>query len=379
MKTIAANVIILMLFAIAPEARSQTVSTLVPGPSSFDDCLTLDASGNIFASRYVGSAITKITRAGATQVFASGFSQPNGTAFDNNGNLYVPSNVSAGWIAKVSPSGVVDTLLAGIPYPTAILFDGDTSMFITSYQTNRIYKANLSGNFSILYSGNGMNGPVGMAYDNNHDLLVANYTDGKIFRVSSSGVFSLITDLPSIVGFIAFANHSIYATGFSSNKIYRIKPNGETSVLAGTGAAGQVNGAAANATFNAPNGIAVTPSGDTIYISDFNARSLRVITDVRVGIELLNHGIPSSFELRQNYPNPFNPSTNIEFAVPTGGHVLLKIYNALGVEVITLINENLRAGSYKRRFNASNLPSGTYFAVLSHNGKTLTRKVTLLK
>lgn len=380
MKTKKLTTIILSMLALSVcSVFSQSVSTLVPGPSTFDDCLTLDQSGNIYASRYVGSTITKITPAGLTSIFATGISQANGSAFDSKGNLYVPSNISNGWIAKVSATGIVDTVIRGISFPTAVLFENDTTMLISSYQSNRIYRAFTSGSYSILYSGNGMNGPVGMVYDTNGDLIIANYTDGKIFRVNSSGQFTMIADIPGIVGFIAFGNNSIYATGFQTNKIYRIKMNGEYSVFAGSGAAGQVNGPAMTATFNAPNGIAVSKTGDTIFVSDFNARSLRVISGVSVGINQINAEIPVDFEFMQNYPNPFNPSTTFEFKIPLSGKVSLKIYNSSGMQISNLINEDLEAGSYKINLDASEYSAGVYFARMIFGDIAVSRKILLVK
>ncbi len=379
MKKINLFIMIAVVLSLAAVSKSQTVSTLVQGPSTFDDCLTLDQAGNIYASRYVGSTITRITPSGNTSIFASGFFQPNGTAFDSQGNLYVPSNISLGWIAKVSPQGTVDTILTGMSFPTAILFENDTTMLVSSYQTNRIYRAYLNGSFSILYSRNGMNGPVGMAYDVNGMLIIANYTDGKIFRVNGSGAFSLVADIAGIVGFIATANQYIYATGFSTNKIYRISMNGETSILAGSGGAGQTNGPALTATFNAPNGIAATSTGDTIYISDFNSRSLRMITNVTVGIQQTGTTVPESLELKQNFPNPFNPTTTFQFSVPVRGMVRLKVFNSAGREVQSIVNEELSAGSYSVSFKALGLSSGTYFAVLTNGGMKQTRKIMLIK
>ncbi len=379
MHTLKLFIIIAASVFLTAISDSQTVSTLVAGPSTFDDCLTLDQAGNIYASRYVGSTVTKITPSGNTSIFASGFFQPNGTAFDSQGNLYVPSNISSGWIAKVSPQGTVDTILTSMGYPTAILFENDTTMLVSSYQSNRIYRAYLNGTFSILYTGNGMNGPVGLTYDDSGQLLIANYTDGKIFRVNGAGAFSLVADIPGIVGFIAVANHYIYATGFSTNRIYRISMNGQTTVLAGSGGAGQTNGPALSATFNAPNGIAATSTGDTIYISDFNSRSLRMITNVSVGIQQLGTSTPQSLELKQNYPNPFNPSTNFEFSVPARGYVSLKIFNSAGKELQSIVDNELSAGSYRAGFNSSGLSSGTYFAVLTQGGIRQVRKIMLVK
>ena len=83
--------------------------------------------------------------------------------------------------------------------------------------------------------------------------------------------------------------------------------------------------------------------------------------------------------LEQNYPNPFNPSTTISYQLPTTNHVTLKIYDGLGKEVATLVNEMKEAGSYSLQFNASTLPSGIYFAQLQYNGKQIVQKMTLMK
>ncbi|CAN5617205.1 hypothetical protein BH10BAC5_BH10BAC5_02400 [soil metagenome] len=89
--------------------------------------------------------------------------------------------------------------------------------------------------------------------------------------------------------------------------------------------------------------------------------------------------IPSRFGLSQNYPNPFNPTTKINYELPSSNFVSLKVYDALGNEVETLVNENQNAGSYPVTFNATNYPSGIYFYKLVTNNYSETRKMILLK
>ncbi len=91
--------------------------------------------------------------------------------------------------------------------------------------------------------------------------------------------------------------------------------------------------------------------------------------------------LPSSFELYQNYPNPFNPVTNINYIIPIDSEVKLKIFDALGREVVTLVNEYQKAGSYSAEFRAqsSELSSGVYFYRLQAGNFIATKKMILLK
>ncbi len=88
---------------------------------------------------------------------------------------------------------------------------------------------------------------------------------------------------------------------------------------------------------------------------------------------------PSLFGLSQNYPNPFNPTTNIEYQVSNSGFVSLKVYDVLGREVATLVNEVKSPGSYEVQFNGSRFASGVYFYRLTAPGVNIVRKMLLEK
>lgn len=81
----------------------------------------------------------------------------------------------------------------------------------------------------------------------------------------------------------------------------------------------------------------------------------------------------------QNYPNPFNPVTHLQFGISKLGFVSLKVYDLLGKEVKTLVNENMSAGRFVVEFDGSNLPSGVYFYKLDAGGFDITKKMVLLK
>ena len=90
-------------------------------------------------------------------------------------------------------------------------------------------------------------------------------------------------------------------------------------------------------------------------------------------------GIPGKFELTQNYPNPFNPSTKISWQSPISSHQTLKVYDVLGNEVVTLVDEFREAGRYETTFDASTLSSGIYFYRLQAESFVETKKILLLK
>ena len=89
--------------------------------------------------------------------------------------------------------------------------------------------------------------------------------------------------------------------------------------------------------------------------------------------------VPTSFTLEQNYPNPFNPTTTLSFTIPSSSFVNLKVFDVLGSEVATLVNEPKAAGRYSVDWNAAGLSSGLYFYRLSANRKTELKKMMLLK
>ena len=92
-----------------------------------------------------------------------------------------------------------------------------------------------------------------------------------------------------------------------------------------------------------------------------------------------NSELIHSYNLYQNYPNPFNPVTIIKFSVPERSHISINIYNLLGEEIKTLVNEVKQKGKYSVSFNAGSLPSGIYFYTLRGNNYSITKKLVFLK
>jgi hypothetical protein len=96
-------------------------------------------------------------------------------------------------------------------------------------------------------------------------------------------------------------------------------------------------------------------------------------------VEENNNEIVSDYHLYNNYPNPFNPSTTIQYAIPQSGEVRLSVFNSLGEEVKTLVNETKEPGVYEVEFSANDFPSGIYFYKIQAGGFSETKKMILLK
>jgi len=88
---------------------------------------------------------------------------------------------------------------------------------------------------------------------------------------------------------------------------------------------------------------------------------------------------PKAYSLLQNYPNPFNSLTTISYQLPLSGHVSIKVYDIIGQEIDTLVNEFKEPGEYTVIWNAEDMPSGLYFYSLKANGFTQTKKMLFHK
>ena len=110
-----------------------------------------------------------------------------------------------------------------------------------------------------------------------------------------------------------------------------------------------------------------------VQIDYDGTRNESEIVEVDVG------GLLTEYALMQNFPNPFNPTTTITWQSPLSGHQTLKVYDVLGREMATLVNDEMPAGTYELNFDAVELPSGFYFYTLTAGSFTDTKKMILLK
>jgi phosphatidylserine/phosphatidylglycerophosphate/cardiolipin synthase-like enzyme len=118
-----------------------------------------------------------------------------------------------------------------------------------------------------------------------------------------------------------------------------------------------------------------------LYLQEFKARYLGAggTDNIVLGVKKTGDELPKSFGLSQNYPNPFNPSTEIGYQLSAVSHVTLKVFDVLGREITTLVNQRQNAGYYSVTFDAGRFSSGVYFYVLNAGGKLFVKKMLMVK
>jgi len=123
-----------------------------------------------------------------------------------------------------------------------------------------------------------------------------------------------------------------------------------------------------------PNLVSATVRNQWSHMGDH-----QLVDVVTTGVDEISNLVPSVYSLSQNYPNPFNPTTNIRFAIPEAGLVTMKVYNVIGQEVATLVNDYKNAGTYNVDFDGAKLTSGVYFYTINAGNYTATKKMILMK
>ena len=115
----------------------------------------------------------------------------------------------------------------------------------------------------------------------------------------------------------------------------------------------------------------------TLFLDD--AKIVGSSDTTATGVSKQKTELPSGYKLEQNYPNPFNPTTTVSYSIPKASFVTIKVYDFLGREIETLVNEEKSAGNYKTEFDGSKITSGIYFDNMKAGNFVETKKLILLK
>ncbi len=362
---------------------AQEVTTLVPPATihSFE-AISWGKDGRIYSPDFGGGHIHRINLDGTVTRIATGYLGPLGGVFTDDGMYYV-SEYGTGKIFRISPSGQDSLMATGFGGPTGMLVDSaQTKIFIADYNNSRVNVLDLeTGESSVLAARSGLNGPDGIVFAPNGDLIVANFNDNKIHRVTMDGevsLFATLTGSPNSGYLVNFGNAYICA-GANGNRIYHVTQDGEASVWAGTGVAGENNGAADQATFLMPNGIAINPTADTLLVtSGERGIGMRMITNLGFPTAVAEN-LVESFQFQLS-PNPVRSQLKVSYELPQSAAVKLALHAPSGQLLKTMVDSTQVQGLQERVYQLDDhLPAGHYRLVLTVNGRSATKPLVLVR
>ncbi|MBM4157536.1 MAG: T9SS type A sorting domain-containing protein [Ignavibacteria bacterium] len=289
--------------------------------------------------------------------------------------------VNSNWVYACGTSGVIRSTNGGLNWILLTNFSQlvGRKLFFTDSLTGTLVGLN---GFIITTTNGGINWtqrymmlPVQFGDSSLYDIQYINSSTG--FIGGNNGIFIKTTN--------GGINWSYLPTGTITQLIAIYFLNENTGYIAGT--AGNM--------FRTTNG-GINWVQQTTGVSDYffdiefinintgwacglNGLILKTTNGGSTWIKPINTEVPGSYKLYQNYPNPFNSMTNVKFQMSNAGNVSLKIYDVLGKEVTTLVNERFQPGTYQVSFDGSGLPSGVYFCKFESGDFSAVTKMILLK
>jgi len=285
---------------------------------------------------------------------------------------------SSNLIFKLSPvdGTIIKTIPTTIEKPYGLTFDGNY-LWIAGNQNQIIQQIDTSDGSvikTISTPGYSLESyPYGLAWDGNN--LWHNDTKDPSINVPGDSTFYIDTDGNILAAYdahggyptgLAFDGQFLWSSDNEFAEIHKIRISDFTIVETISAPGGDY-----------PNGL--TWDGQYLWVANNDTDSLYQL-DVSGGTAIENEDqLPLKFSLSQNYPNPFNPTTKIKFTIPQTGFTSLKVYDVLGNEVTTLVNEEKPAGEYEVEFDANTLTSSVYFYRLRAGEFIQTKKMILIK
>jgi sugar lactone lactonase YvrE len=321
------------------------------------DIVFLEDQQVVLISNLNSGRITKYNSSTGDYIgnFATGIAGPTRMKIGADSLLYVLQWAGNGRVKRYELDGtfVDDFTTVGVP-AIGIDWDSDGNLYVSSYSGGYVRKFDTNGNNLGLFVNTNLAGPTNIWFDDNGDLLVIDYNGTAVKKFDSSGVFvnNFITGLGQAEGVDFFPNGNILIGNGTTHSVKMYDSNGvyiEEFIPNGSG--GLIN----------PNAVVIRKSSAVSVTDESSTNNF-------------------DFNLNQNYPNPFNPSTKISWQSPAAGWQTLKVFDVLGREVETLIDEFRDAGFNSILYNVnSSLPSGIYFYQINAGSFTQTNKMVYLK
>jgi len=322
------------------------------------DILFLEDQNVVLISNFNSGRITKYNSSTGEYIenFATGISGPTRMKIGKDSLLYVLQWDGSNLVKRYRLDGTfLDNFTSvGVPQSIGIDWDDDGNLYISSYYEANVRKFDQNGNDLGFFITTNLLGPTNIWFDNNGDLLVSDYDGTAVKRFDPDGNYlgDFITGIHFSEGVDIFQNGNILIGNGATSSVKMFDSNGNyiKDFIPG-GSGGLVT----------PNAVVIRVTNISSVSNDENSPNI------------------NSFILEQNYPNPFNPVTTIKYSLREDGFTKLKVYDVLGKEIATLLNEDKPAGNYEINFDAQDIPSGVYLYSIISGSYTNTKKMILLK
>lgn len=322
-------------------------------------------------------------------IFAGTNNYPSGP-----GNVYFSSDYGTNWISTTLNNQYVTALLifenniyAGTDGNGVYISTNSGTNWTQTALTNQYVWsfATLGNNIFAGTYGNGIYVSTNSGTTWTQTTLTNQYVNSII--ANGTNIFAGTSNVSNVFGVFLSSNNGVNwsQTAYTNQFVWSLASIGN-NIIAGTDEGVYLttnNGTTwtqKNQGFNFVSSVyALIITSNFIYTGNWNGSVWRRSVSEILGIQNISTEIPRNFKLEQNYPNPFNPNTVISFQLPVDGLVSLKVYDLLGREAATLVNEKLAPGTYTVDWNASQYPSGVYFYSLTAGDYRETRRMTLVK
>lgn len=267
------------LTAAGPVSGQIEVSTL----ASFEGNggITVHPNGDLYVADFGnvnlanGQRVTRLSPDGSFEVFVDNLGNAmSGNDFDADGNL-IQSAWGSGQVRRIAPDGSVE-VLGLVNNPVGVAISDNGTIFVTSCPggnsigTIRRYNGT---SFEQFASDPGFVCPNGLTFGEDGTLYTLTWGTNDVFAIDPAGNVSLLANLPGGGAHLAYGNGRLYVAARTMNQIAAVELDGSWEVIAGTGAGGNADGPADQATFSRPNGVAVSNNGRALYTNGSSASS----------------------------------------------------------------------------------------------------------
>jgi len=313
-------------------------------------------------------------------ILANDFTGASGNEFDSNGVLY-QADIRDNAVYSIVGGSRVLFSSTGLVLPVGIAFDSNDNLFVCNCGNNTIRKITPGGVSTLFSSGSGLLGcPNGMTIDEDDNLYIVNFSNPFIVKIEPDGTVTNIGSTTAGNGHIDYDQNTknLYIASFGGNQLFYL--NIETlnsGLMAGTGVAGNLDGPALSATFSAPNGIAVSKTGDSIYVnssatlnnSNLNPQYVRLLSNVLSVLSTDDYEIPISKV--KAYPNPAADILTLESnALSSMENLSVTLLDMKG-RVVKKVKELEISGQKLINIDVSKLTAGIYFYSINENVNSL--------